>query len=204
MAGKGENNKRAKWKYKASEVKQIINKTSAQVWVTRCIKYLDEMDKKGRVPSLSSFYKDYNCWIYYLRDELGKGVCKDKAMVEKYELIKKIISEGMRENIIDRNASTATFAIALLQNQEEEGWDKRDKVTDVGAMSITFVNYALPTGDSAKELPTIDPNIIDAEVVEPIDVTIDYDTLPNVSDNEPLPPVPMKQEEDSSWDMFDD
>jgi hypothetical protein len=202
MAHKQENDKKTKWIYKASALKKKLKSHSTTYWVKQCLNYLDEMEDKGKCPSLAGMFKFCGMWVYYLRDELAKGKCQDSDLLERYDLIKRIVSQGTKERVIDLNIGTATFGIAMLQNEDE--WDKRDKVVDVGAMSITFVNYALPDA-VAPALPTTDPTIIDAEVVEPIDVTIDYDTLPTITEEQDVS-VPIKDVDDdnSSWDMFDD
>lgn len=219
MADKFETPKKINWKYRAKEVKKIISSHSSSYWVKQCLKYLTACDDKEKVPNLTGFFKSVGLWIFYLRDDIAKGLyIKEESMLDKYELIKRIISQGLTENIIDRNAGTATFAIALLQNQDEGGWDKRDKVVDPGQMTITFVNYNLPEPVPSPALPS--PDIIEAEVVLPmsevvptaeVDLsTVEIDITPTeieieVQPSEPITIEPVnKDDDDSSWDMFAD
>lgn len=169
MAGKQEVKKRIRWKHRSKDVASVIEKSSEQVWISRCNKFLKKCGEKKRLPTISRFYKEQGLWIYWLRDAINKGSYKDrKDLLEKYDIVKRIISSGRAEDIINRNINTGTFAIALMQNENE--WNKEQGKVPT-AITFNLTNFQLPSAD-APQPPVPGPQspiTIDCEVIGPLD-----------------------------------
>ncbi len=114
-----------------------------------------------------------------LRDDIAAGKYKASDLLLKYDIIKKIITIGKVEEIVERNIDKASFAIALLQNEHE--WEQRP---DVGHQSIqiTVQNYSLSSGEEVMT-KHIESTIIENNGPDPIldDSTVNLkDTLNNI------------------------
>jgi hypothetical protein len=188
-----------KWLYTSKQIYTKIDKHTKDYWVSKAVDFVFDRAKINKLPYLTTFWKENGCWIFDLRDDLSINAFKKdkhKQWLDKFYTVKKILADGTKQNVIDRNIDKSTFALAYLT--EEADWLGQQKTTDGAGITIQLTNWSLEPPTALNQLPTNDNSkvLADADVIDVETVSSDYIDEDDIA-------IPIKEVETTDIDIFD-